>query len=179
MERYESYWKGIKGSEPVELFGFEGKLEPEPVKVDLELMIERFKTGFQQFSPLWKDIFCAECFEKIKELAGKDSKQFHIEIETWIQILYELAATYHLWTFNRNKLLDIMTPLYFARVASFVLQSWDMSSTEAENLVEEQAAMFEKHKDYLIKVWDEKSAEKLKRKSLLLAREKSLLHVQL
>jgi len=165
MERYESYWKGIKGSEPVELFGFKGKLESEPVKVDLELMIERFKTGFQQFSPLWKDIFCAECFEQIKTLAEKDSKQFHIEIETWIQILYELAATYHLWTINRNKLLDVMTPLYFARVASFVIQSWDMSSAEAETLVEEQATMFEKHKDYLIKVWDEKSAEKLKRKS--------------
>jgi glycosyltransferase involved in cell wall biosynthesis len=164
MERYESYWKSIKGSEPLEIFGFEGHLEPEPIQVDLESMIDRFKTGFQQFSPLYQDIFCPDCFKQVKELAGKDLANFHIEIETWIQILYELAATYHLWTFNRNKLLDIMTPLYFARVASFVRQSWDMSSAEAEALVEEQATMFEKHKDYLIKVWDEKSAEKLKSK---------------
>jgi glycosyltransferase involved in cell wall biosynthesis len=162
MERYENYWKSINGSEPLEMFGFEGNLEPEPIQVDLELMIDRFKTGFQQFSPLYQDIFCPDCFKQIKKLAGKDLANFHIEIETWIQILYELAATYHLWTFNRNKLVDIMTPLYFARVASFVRQTWDMSSTEAEALVEEQAGMFEKHKDYLIKVWDEKSAEKLK-----------------
>ena len=55
-----------------------------------------------------------------------------------------------------------MTPLYFARVASFVRKSWDMSSFEAENLVEEQAAKFEGQKDYLIKMWDEKSKEKAK-----------------
>ena len=53
-----------------------------------------------------------------------------------MKILYELAATYRHWTVNRNKLLDIMTPLYFARVASFVRQSWNLSSREAEDLVE-------------------------------------------
>jgi len=58
------------------------------------------------------------------------------------------------------KLLDVMTPLYYARVASFVRESWEMSSREAENLVEDQAAKFETNKDYLIKVWNEKSAGK-------------------
>jgi len=43
-----------------------------------------------------------------------------------------------LWTVNRSKLVDMMTPLYYARVASFVRQSRDMSSREAEELVEEQ-----------------------------------------
>ncbi len=55
-----------------------------------------------------------------------------------------------------------MTPLYFARVASFVRQSWEMSSLEAEALVEEQAVKFEEQKDYLIKIWDQKSMEKVK-----------------
>ncbi|MCF8130257.1 MAG: hypothetical protein K9N10_17240, partial [Deltaproteobacteria bacterium] len=57
-------------------------------------------------------------------------------------------------------LLDVMTPLYYARVASFVRESWDMNSQEAEKLVEDQAAKFEANKKYLLKVWDEKSAEK-------------------
>jgi glycosyltransferase involved in cell wall biosynthesis len=160
MERYVPYWKGIKGSEPLETFGFEGSLEPEPVNVNLEGMIERFKMGYQQFSPLWKDIFCQDCFEHIKQSVELDSSNFHISTEAWIQILYELAATFHLWSVNRGKLLDLVTPLYYARVASFVRQSREMSSQEAEELVEEQAVKFENQKDYLIKVWDEKSAEK-------------------
>ncbi len=160
MERYENFWKGVQGSETVQMFGYEGSPAPEPVNVNLELMIELFKTGYQQFSPLWKDIFCRDCFAQISKTANMDPGDFNLPTVTWVQILYEIAATYHLWEVNRNKLLDLMTPLYFARVASFVGQSWEMSSEEAEVLVEEQAVKFEEQKDYLIKLWDEKSKEK-------------------
>ena len=160
MERHVGFWKEVKGSEPVETFGFEGYLEPEPVTVNLELMIELFKTGYQQFSPLWKEILSESSFDQIRETAKMDSTEFHLPTDSWVKILYELAATYYLWSINRNKLLDMMTPLYFGRVASFVRQSWDMSSLEAEALVEEQAVKFEDQKDYLITVWDEKSDEK-------------------
>ena len=161
MEKYESVWKKVKGSQPLDLFGYEGTLEPEPVNVNLDLMIEQFKTGYQQFSVLWKEIFCQECFEAITEASEQDNEKFHIATETWIKMLYELAATYHLWSANRNKKMTKKKKKNFGRVASFVRQSWDMSSTEAEALVEEQAIKFEEQKDYLIKVWDEKSAEKM------------------
>ena len=160
MERYESYWKGIKGSESLEIFGFEGSADPEPVKLNLELMIELFKTGFQQFSSLWKEIFSDSIFNQINKTANMDVSEFRLPTDAWIKILYELAATYHLWSVNRNKLLDVMTPLYFARVASFVRRTLKMSSQEAENLVEEQAVKFEEQKDYLIKVWEEKNSQK-------------------
>lgn len=163
MERNEAYWRRIKGSEAVETFGFENSMQPEPVSVNLELMIELFKTGCQQFSPLWKQIFSPSSFAHIVDTAKMESREFHLSTEAWVKILYELAATYHLWTVNRRNLLDMMTPLYFARVASFVRQSWDMSMEEAEALVEEQAARFEEQKDYLIQVWDEKAAEKAKK----------------
>ena len=162
MERHESYWKGVKGSEALEQFGFEGTLEPEPVKVNLDLMVEHFKTGYRQFSALWKNIFTPESFKEISRATRLSAKKFHLSTDTWVKILYELAATFHLWTANRSKLLDLMTPLYFARVASFVRQSWDMSSLEAEALVEDQAVRFEEQKDYLIRVWKEKSDEREK-----------------
>jgi hypothetical protein len=163
MENYEEYWKKVRGSESLESFGYEGAIEPEPVQVDADSMIERFKIGFQQFSSLWKDIFCETCFKEIQKAAEMDGKAFHLSTDAWVRILYELAATFHLWTANRLKLVELVTPLYYARVASFVKQSWDMSSQEAENLVEEQAVKFEKHKDYLIEVWDKKYREKRKK----------------
>jgi glycosyltransferase involved in cell wall biosynthesis len=165
MERHESFWREVEGSEPVETFGFAGEVEPEPVNVNLEGMIDLFKMGYRQFWPLWKDIFCEECFEQIRKSAKTKPRNFHFPTTTWVQILYELAATFHLWSVNRNKLVDLMTPLYYARVASFVRQTDEMSSLEAEDLVEEQAVKFEEQKDYLIKVWDEKSVEKLKAQS--------------
>ena len=165
MERFEGNWRGVKGSEPLETFGFEGTLEPESVNVNLELMIELFKTGYQQFSPLWKDILSESSFHQISEVVKMDLKEFQLPTDLWVKILYELAATFHLWTINRDKLLDMMTPLYFGRVASFVRQSWEMSSKEAEALVEEQAIRFEEQKEYLIRMWDQKSMEKAKTQS--------------
>lgn len=160
MERHEGYWKGISGSEPVETFGFEGYMEPEPVKVNLEGMIELFKTGYKQFSPLWKEIFSDMCFTQISRTAQMEPDEFYFPTDVWGPTLYELAATFHNWTANRTRLLDLMTPLYFARVASFVRQTLDMSSQEAEALVEEQAVKFEEHKNYLLKVWDRKHSQK-------------------
>ena len=160
MERYESFWKRIEASEPVETFGFEGAMEPEPIKVNLEGLIELFKAGHSQFSPFWQSTFSQNCLGEIEKTARMDVSDFHLRTETWVEMLYELAATFHLWDVNRMKLLDVMTPLYYARVASFVRESWDMTSLEAENLVEDQAVKFEANKDYLLKVWDEKSAQK-------------------
>jgi glycosyltransferase involved in cell wall biosynthesis len=160
MEHYEAHWKNITGSEPVETSGFEGYQEPEPVKVDLEGMIQLFKTGFQQFSSLWKDIFSKGSFDQIQKATQLDVTRFHLSTVAWVHILYELAATFRSWSVNRNKLIDLMTPLYYARVASFVRETWEMSSMQAEALVEEQALKFEEHKDYLIRAWTEKNSLK-------------------
>jgi hypothetical protein len=80
--------------------------------------------------------------------------KFIMPIQTWAMVLYETAATFHQWKFNRTQLVNLVTPLYLGRVASFINQSLKMSSSEAEKLVEEQAQVFEDHKDYLIEVWD-------------------------
>jgi glycosyltransferase involved in cell wall biosynthesis len=156
MERFESYWKNIQGSEPVETFGPKNSTEPEPVAVDLEELVEKFKTGFQQFSSLWKEIFSSDCFAEIQNASELSPRDFHLPTNIWVQLLYELAATFHAWTRNRFKIIELVTPLYYARVASFVRETWDLTSEAAERLVEEQALQFEEQKEYLLRIWDQK-----------------------
>lgn len=158
METFESSWRNVRGSVTVETFGEMNTISPEPVAADLESLIERFQTGFQQFSPLWKEIFCPDCFESIRAAAALPAKSFDFPLRTWVQILYELAATFHAWTRNRFKIIELVTPLYYARVAAFVRQTWDMTSEQAEEFVEEQALEFEAQKDHLVKIWEEKKA---------------------
>ncbi|MCU0844165.1 MAG: glycosyl transferase family 2, partial [Spirochaetes bacterium] len=67
--------------------------------------------------------------------------------------------TYHNWKVNRVRLINLMVPLYYGRVAGFVNTTWDMSSIEAESVVERQAEVFESMKGYLIERWNEKRAE--------------------
>ena len=156
MEQHEAEWKAIKGSRTVPMFGLQGFMEPEPINVDLGRLVTEYKTGFRQFRGLYRDIFCPECFEELRQCATKAKTKLIMPVTTWVHILYETAATFHSWTHNRTQLVNLVTPLYLGRVASFINQTKDMSSSEAEQVVEEQAQVFEDYKDYLTKVWDEK-----------------------
>jgi len=128
----------------------------EAFQVDLERLVKEYKTGFRHFKGLYKSIFCEECYAELKKCAGKAKTKFTMPVKTWAMVLYETAATFHAWTGNRTQLVNLITPLYLGRVASFINQTKKMSSSQAEEVVEEQAQVFEDQKNYLIRVWDEK-----------------------
>jgi len=159
MEEHEAEWKAIKGSRTVPMFGLEEFMEPEPIQVDLGRLVTEYKTGFRQFKGLYRDIFCPECFEELKRCAAKAKTKFIMSGRTWVMVLYEIAATFHRWTHNRTQLVNLMTPLYLGRVASFINKTRKMTSSQAEQVVEEQAQVFEEHKDYLIRLWDKREKE--------------------
>jgi hypothetical protein len=50
-------------------------------------------------------------------------------------------------------LLKSLTPLYLARVASFVIETRDMVSSEVEDRIEELCLCFERQKPYLTTRW--------------------------
>ena len=156
MEQHEAEWKAIKGSRTVPMFGLEEFKEPEPIKVNLDRLVTEFKTGFRQFRSLYEDIFCLECFEELRRCAGEAKTKFVMPVSTWVHVLYETAATFHHWTHNRTQLVNLVTPLYLGRVASFINQTKKMNSFQAEEVVEEQAQVFEDNKGYLIEMWDKK-----------------------
>jgi len=110
--------------------------------------------GLEHFGSLLKEIFCQDCFEAIAIAGAMETDRFRLPSDTWARIVYELAATYHQWPANRRRLIDLMTPLYYGRVASFVNETKDMDSLQTERLVERQAELFVEAKDYLISVWD-------------------------
>jgi len=156
MEENEEYWTKVKGSVSVQTFGFDKFMEPEPININMDNLVYKFKMGFKQFGAFWKDVLDPASYKAVKEAFRVGKKEFRLPVETWVKILYQLAATFHYWPLNREKLVDLMTPLYHGRVASFIRESWDMDSREAEQLVEKQAQAFEDQKEYLIKIWSQK-----------------------
>ncbi|MFV9691284.1 MAG: glycosyltransferase [Desulfobacteria bacterium] len=162
MEQHESAWKTVKGSRTVPMFGLQEFMEPEPIRVDLGRLVTEYKTGFRQFKGLYRDILCPECFAELKKCAAKAKTKFTMPAETWVMILYEAAATFHGWTYNRTQLINLITPLYLGRVASFINQTRKMTSSQAEEVVEEQARIFEDHKDYLVQLWHQGGKDRIK-----------------
>ena len=52
-------------------------------------------------------------------------------------------------------MVRLLTPIYFARVVSFVNRTKEMTNEQAEAVVEEQAQIFETMKPYLLKRWND------------------------
>ncbi len=156
METYAEKWKQVRKSTPVPTYGKPHEEEPKPFNVDLAGMIGNFKEGFNNLSALWEKIINPESFAVLKSLIRSRKKEkFHMPTEDWARIVYDFAATFHRWKRDRGKLVELMRPLYYARVASFINETKDMSNSLAEELVERQARTFEELKPYLLKMWDE------------------------
>jgi hypothetical protein len=155
MEDHSDKWRKIKESAPIPTYGTPPSKEPEAFSVDLPGMIENFKGGFNNFSALWEKIINLESFKTLKELAkNKKNEDFLMPTEDWVKIVYDFAATFHQWKRDRGKLVEIMRPLYYARVASFINRTKEMNNEQAEKVIEQQAQAFEKLKPYLLKKWE-------------------------
>jgi glycosyltransferase involved in cell wall biosynthesis len=159
MEKNAEVWQQVRGSEPVETFGRTDFFEPDPLEVNLDLLIYNYKLGLQHFGTLWKEILSPACYETLHWLAQTEAKKFLLPMDCWARTLYEVAATFHHWPKNRAKLIDVISPLYHGRVASFINETAKMNTVESEGVVEEQAEIFEREKGYLLKVWAREDKE--------------------
>ncbi|MBI3098138.1 MAG: glycosyltransferase family 2 protein [Planctomycetes bacterium] len=150
MARYERVWRGVRGSEPVPLVGQVLKAEPPEVKISLERLFESYRVGFQHFGSLWREVVSAAPFSVLERLSTAGERDFSLPPHVWARIVYDFISTFHQWTKDRYKLIEIMTPIYYARTASFVIESQSMSTEEADILVQAQADVFEAEKPYLL-----------------------------
>ena len=155
MSQYQGRWTQVSGSEPAPILGSETEVEPEPVNVDLPALIQRFRDGCKDSIPLLKGCISPENFEELNEAAGAEGRKCELSPRLWARIVYDFALEYNRGVKKPDEVVDAMTPIYFGRVASFVIQTADMSTAQAENLIEEQAEIFEQEKPYLLHRWRE------------------------
>lgn len=154
MEVHESFWMHIRGSEEVPLlrpYPIVGK--PEPFEISVPALLEYFRLGLKNFGPVWRQIVGREAYRQIRQLASLPPENFHFPPELWVRVVYDFAVAYHEAPRQRLKLVDLMVPLYNARVASLVRELRDLPDEEVEDYFEAQALIFEEMKPYLIRRW--------------------------
>ncbi len=161
MGEYEAEWMAIEGSEDIPVYdGVEPPRELPNIAVNLKKLQVEFVDGFEQFSPLYKQFLDMDNYKELEKVYEnvKKGKGVVLNAELWSKIVYDFAYTFHNWSRNRRKLIDIMAPLYFGRTYSYVVQTRTMNWEEAEEVVIKQAEIFEKNKSYIrdkICMWNE------------------------
>lgn len=155
MQEYEPVWTSSSGSQDVDLFGFRYGVGLDPIEVNTERMITMFRRGCEELGEVWSAALSPETYAAVLKIGCRDSdaEAFQMDDELWSQVVLDFAVAYKRQPVERGHLLRSLTPLYLARVASFVQQTRTLSSDEVENKIERLCICFEQKKPELTRRW--------------------------
>jgi len=154
---YEEHWKKISRAKPTAIYGFRSETPPEPVSVNLNSIIEKFKGGIEDNKEYWSTFLPLQRVKELEEISSVSLDKFNFSPELWVKIIYDFAVTYSQMSSSEkelDKLVNSLIPIYFGRIASFVIEADNIPTYEAEDKIEHLCDKFEELKPYLIKRWD-------------------------
>jgi hypothetical protein len=83
---------------------------------------------------------------------------FNFSDDLWARVVYDLVVAARDPQPSLETLVAALVPIYFGRVASFIVENRHVTTDQAEERVERQAREFELLKGYLVKRWNEAGA---------------------
>jgi hypothetical protein len=178
-------WLGIRGSHDVPAYGFERIIDPPPLEVNAINLLSQFHGGSLSVADTWRRTIAPANVEMVLELAkeagtaadratrtlglggegGSASATtvemaealggFHFPDDLWARCIYDLVIATRRGDVDTGQLVAALTPIYFGRVGSFVIENRHVTTAAAEERVERQAREFELLKPYLVQRWNE------------------------
>jgi hypothetical protein len=83
---------------------------------------------------------------------------FHFPDDCWTRVIYDLIVAARRDPPSVERFVATLVPIYFGRVAGFVIENRGLASDAAEEHVEHQAREFELLKPYLVERWGEETS---------------------
>jgi glucosylglycerate synthase len=169
-DRHAERWLEVRASHDVPAYGFERVIDPPPLEINIQRLLEEFGKGRLTVGDEWSIALSADNARLISaladEAAGAVEKATRADLPTdvtqstfnipdllWAHVVYDMALAHHERRLSTDRLVAALIPIYFGRVASLILESLEMTTDQAEALVERQAKAFELAKPYLVERW--------------------------
>jgi hypothetical protein len=175
---HAQHWLPVRGSHAVPAYGFERFADPPPLEVDVARLLESFSRARVTLAETWRALVPPVHGEALESLAqeagaaideisradtptGIEDVEFHVPDELWANLVYDLAIAVRDEVMEAERVVAALVPIYFARVASLVIEARAMTTQQAEALVERQARAFELAKPAFVERWraDDPGAE--------------------
>jgi hypothetical protein len=157
MQEYAPIWQERAGSTPAELFGFRFDVGLDPISVDVDRMVQAFRHGCEELGEIWETTLDKRTFEAVRRLASSSAEPgaaFHLDDQLWTEVVFDFACAYQRHSIERGVILRSLTPLYLAKVASFVRETENLVAAEVEDKIEQLCLTFESLKPSLISRWN-------------------------
>jgi hypothetical protein len=185
--RYVDHWEGIRGSHDVPAYGFERLADPPPLDVNTVRLVSEFHNGSLTLADAWHGMFAPANVEAILELAEEAGGMaeaarkaldmdapgavtpttaemaaslagFHFPDDLWARTVFDMVVAARRDPGGVDRMVASFVPVYFGRVASFIIENRDLTTDQAEERVMRQAREFELLKPYLIDAWKQADA---------------------
>jgi hypothetical protein len=129
---------------------------PEEISVNHAKLVDNLEQARLTQRDTWAEMLSAEQLERVLSLDIPEApSDFHFSAELWIRCLYDTLVAFHRPDADRERLLAALTPLYFGRTAGFISDTLEMTTDQAERVIDDQARQFEELKPYLVARWRE------------------------
>jgi hypothetical protein len=152
MERRAAEWQRIRGSRALPVIGSPHP-PPDAPDVDVAALVESFRLASRELQDVWAEVLPPLAILQWRRLAGVPLEAFRVDGALWARTIYDFAMGHRLRVIARDHLLQSLTPLYLAWLASFVLEVRHLGADEAEARIERLATTFETEKPYLVSQW--------------------------
>jgi hypothetical protein len=175
-------WTTVRGSHDVPAYGFERMGDPPPLEVNVLRLLSEFHAASLTMEPTWRAMLSDATADAVLELAGQAGRVaeevrarleldgpgasrpstvamadaaagFDFPDDIWAHVLYDLIVVARDEPERVDAFVAALVPVYFGRVASFVIENRDLTTERAEEHVERQAREFERLKPYLLERW--------------------------
>jgi hypothetical protein len=187
-DKHSAQWLQIKDSHDVPAYGFERIIDPPPLEVNTLRLLSEFHAGSLTLTETWRSMLAPESLETVLQLAAEAGRlgdaaraklgiggdvastsattlemaesvsAFHFPDDVWARVVYDLVVAARNPAYPHETLVASLVPIYFGRVASFIIENRHITTEQAEDRVERQAREFELLKPYLIGRWNESIA---------------------
>jgi hypothetical protein len=181
-------WRAVRGSHEVPAYGFERVSDPPPLEVDVIRLLTEFHAGALALGGAWATMLAPHTADAVialgreagevaeaarNRLAVADAaagpistramaeaaSSFDFPEELWARVVYDLVLTARRDPDGLDAAVAALVPIYFGRVAAWVVTNRDLTTERAEDNVERQAREFERLKPYLVDRWAKAEAE--------------------
>ncbi len=152
--RYADNWLAVDDIRPVRTFGFHSEASTEEIRVNPDRLLWRFIDGYVTYQDVWRDVLGRDNLTEVMEAihhASERPEGFRLRIDLWARICYDYLLAYNAQLVDQAELTNSLIPLYFARTATFVLESRDDSAEEAEERIASFVEVFRRTKPYLVR----------------------------
>ena len=144
--KYEDMWKNFTRKKEIPLLGKPVQVESEDIVVNTDILFEKFEKGMKEYEVDYNHILGEENYNKLKNLTNKE--QCYISPIVWTHIVYDYIRAFKK---DGEDIIPSLLPLYFGKILSFVNETSNMNTKDAEKLILKQGEIFWNERDYLLR----------------------------